>query len=197
MYGLSFYSQGLSSQAAQQFGLAITVYKKHGFDTAEIVKWQNELKALKPTTNSQSTILRSSSTMVNTIQDHRAKAVAAGHTILGSGVYNAIETLEFNVKRGETYIVVAMIEGYSPFVFDLFSSPGSEFLKPTHKWEDSAYSIESSANYAMRSQVIKAKDHSMLQVNFMITSRSQIQKIRFFPNKEKGKPLHWIFYKLK
>ena len=39
MYGLSFYAQGLNSQAAQQFEYALTVYKKHGYTTEKIIEF--------------------------------------------------------------------------------------------------------------------------------------------------------------
>ncbi|MEK7723916.1 MAG: hypothetical protein AAB336_06175 [Acidobacteriota bacterium] len=199
MYGLNFYSQGLNDQAAQQFNSALTVYKKLGYDTAEIVKWQNELKKQSVSTNSQGTPPKASSGIDSIIEVYKSEAVKQGAKLLGSGIHNSIEDVEFDLVQGETYVLVAVIEGHLPFSIDLISYAKytDPILKPTHNWNDNKYEVESFRDYSMKSRIVKTPDYSTLQINLGLTTKSRIRRIRISPNKEKGKPLHWIFYKLK
>lgn len=197
MYGLNFYTQGLNDQAAQQFNYALTVYKKHGYDTAEVVKWQNDLKSKPASTTSQGTPPKSNSGIDSIIAVYKSEAVKQGAKLLGSGIYNAVEDVEFNLVQGETYVLVAVIEGHSPFGIDLFSYSTNDFIKSTHSWDDKQYKVESFRDYAMKSRIVKTPDYSTFQLNLGLTTKSGIRRIRLSPNKEKGKPLHWIFYKLK
>jgi tetratricopeptide (TPR) repeat protein len=197
MYGIMLYAQRFDEQAAQQFNLALTVYKKHGYTTEKIIEFQNRLKALPASTTSQGTQPKSNSGIDGIIAEYKSEAVKQGAKLLGSGIYNAITDVEFDLVQGETYVLVAVIEGYSPFGIDLFSYSDRDFLKPTHSWEDKEYKVESFRDYAMKSRIVKADNYSTLQLNLGLTTKSGIRRIRLSPNKEKGKPLHWIFYKLK
>lgn len=199
MYGLNFYSQGLNDQAAGQFNSALTVYKKLGYETAEIVKWQNELKKRPASTTSQGTQPKSNSGIDSIIEVYKSEAVKQGAKLLGSGIYNSIEDVEFDLVQGETYVLVAVIEGHSSFSIDLISYAKytDPILKPTHKWDDNKYEVESFRDYSMKSRIVKTNNYSTLQINLGLTTKSRIRRIRISPNKEKGKPLHWIFYKLK
>ena len=197
MYGVMLYAQRFDEQAAEQFNYALTVYKKHGYDQAPIIKWQNELKAQPASNSSQGTQPKLNSGIDDVIAAYKSEAVRQGANLLGSGIYNAVADIEFDLVQGETYVLVAVIEGYSPFSIDLFSYSDRDFLKPTHSWEDKQYEVESYMDYAMKSNIQKVDNYSILQVNLGLTTKSRIRKIRLSPNKEKGKPLHWIFYKLK
>lgn len=161
------------------------------------MKWQNDLKSKPASTTSQGTQPKSNSGIDSIIAVYKSEAVKQGAKLLGSGIYNAVEDVEFNLVQGETYVLVAVIEGHSPFGIDLFSYSTNDFLKPTHSWDDKQYKVESFRDYAMKSRIVKTNNYSTLQLNLGLTTKSGIRRIRLSPNKEKGKPLHWIFYKLK
>ncbi|MEQ1642280.1 MAG: hypothetical protein ABL959_02415 [Pyrinomonadaceae bacterium] len=159
-------------------------------------------------TTTQSRAPQSSSAMADILQKRRSAAVEAGHTILGSGVYDGYTIQNFEVKYGQTYILEAVSS--SSFSIDLWAYgyvvggddddlvySDNILLTRTHDWNDSAYKIGPGMNHVMKSRVLTQSDHSMLQVNLGMTQYSPIKKIFLSPNKDKGQTIHWIFYKLK
>jgi hypothetical protein len=158
---------------------------------------KREIPVSANNTSSQGTQPKSNSGIDGIVAVYRSEASKQGAKLLGSGIYNAVEHVEFNLMQGETYVLVAVIEGQSPFGIDLYSYSERDFLKPTHSWDDKEYKVESFKDYAMKSRIVKTNGYSTLQLNLGLTTKSGIRRIRLSPNKDKGKPLHWIFYKLK
>lgn len=140
---------------------------------------------------------KNSGAIAKLMEEYKADALKVGHSVVASGIYNDIETLEFPVIRGKTYLIIAIAEGKAPFGIDLFSYPDQEFLKPTHDWYAKNYKYEQTAEYSMKTKLFTKDTHSVLYLNFQPTPLSRIDKIRFFPNKNKGLPIYWVILKLK
>ena len=150
------------------------------------MNFQNRLKALPASTNAQGTPPKSNSGIDSIIAEYKAEAVKQGAKLLGSGIYNAVEDIEFDLVQGGTYVLVAVIEGDLPFGIDLFSYSDRDFLKPTHSWDDKEYKVESFQDYAMKSRIVKTNNYSTLQLNLGLTTKSGIRKIRPFSKQRKG-----------
>ena len=140
---------------------------------------------------------KNSGAIAKLLEEYKSDAVKDGHTIVASGVYNDIETIELPVIRGKTFLIIAITEGNAPFGIDLFSYPDQEFIKPTHDWSSTNYKYEQTAEYSMKTKLFNKNTHSVLYINFQPTPLSRIDKIRFFPNKKKGLPIYWTMIKLK
>lgn len=199
MSGLNFYSQGLNDQAAQQFNSALTVYKKHGYDTAEVVKWQNELKKQPASTTSQGTQPKSGSGIYSIISEFKLEAIRNGSELLGSGVYDYSVPFDpkmfFKLERGKTYVFIAVKE-YDPiFGMDIISN-GRNILRPTHRWDDKSYEVDSNAEYGMKYVLDKEGDYSVFRMNLSLTRNSSIWDVQFSQS-GKVKNYHWLFFKLR
>lgn len=193
-YGVMLFTQGLLKEADEQFAKALSDYKKFGYNTAQIEKFKVTLEELKALTVSQT-----GSVMAEIIEKYRSEAIAAGHIMIGSGISNSNqERTKLNVEQDKTYIAVAVIEDHSPFEVALWSQPNGVYLPKTHEWDDQKYQIEPGKDYAMKYKIIKVGDQSVLLMNIGFTKNSKISQINFSTwRKDNGKPVQWIFYRLK
>lgn len=199
MYGLNFYSQGLNDQAAGQFNSALTVYKKLGYETAEIVKWQNELKKQPASTTSQGTPPKSNSGIDGIIAEFKLDAIRNGGQLLGSGIYDYSVSFDpkmfFKLERRKTYVFIAVKEYDPMFGMDIISN-GRNILRPTNSWDDKSYEVDSDAEYGMKFTLKKDGNYSVLLMNLSITRNSSIWDVQFSQS-GKVKNYHWLFFKLR
>jgi tetratricopeptide (TPR) repeat protein len=204
MYGLSFYAQGLNSQAAQQFDYALTVYKKHGYTTEKIIEFQNRLKALPASTTSQGTPPKSNSTdnsfAYNFIESFKQDGLNKGFTVVKSGVYdyepNSGSMWRFDVRSGEFYLFMAVKEVYDPtFGMDIIYD-GNGFIRPTEDWRNKVLTIKPSAQYAMQYLNERVSNSSVFTMRLQVTANSNIRSIQFSPAGKVSK-IYWVLLKEK
>ncbi len=193
MYGLSLYSQGLNDQAAERFNYALTVYKKHGYDTAVVVEWQNRVKTA--TANTQ--VVTGSDTE-QLIELYKQESLNQGATLVGSGIYDysvAFDpAMKFNVSPGQTYVFIA-IKDYDPtFGYDAIFNDRF-IMRPTHRFDDNAYEIPAEAEYSMKVDNSKVRNLSVVRMNLYTTKKSPIRTIQF-SQKGKVSKIHWLCFKL-
>ena len=190
MYGISLYSQGLNNQAAEQFNFALTVYKKHGYDTAQIVEWQNKVKTAPANTQ-----VGTGSDAEQLIEAYKQESIKQGATLLGSGIYPNDSALQFNVEAGQTYTIIAITD-YDPntFGFYLRYNNGTAVVQ-TNDWNDNAYQISTDAQYAMKAETSKIKNLSVRRMNFSLTRNSSVTS--FYVVMTAKNKVHWLCFKLK
>ncbi len=196
MYGLSFYAQGLNDQAAQQFNYALTVYKKHGYTTEKIIEFQNRLKALPASTNSQGTPQNSNSGINEVIAFYKSESIKNGGQLLGSGIYDYSVSFDpkmsFKLERGKAYVFIAIKEYDPTFGMDIISN-GRNILRPTNSWDDRNYKIDSAAQYGMKYILSKYGNYSVFIMNLSLTQNASIWDVQFSQS-GKVKNYHWMFF---
>ena len=194
-HGLTLYIQNFNDQAAEKFNYALSAYKKHGYDTAEVVKWQNKLKS-KPASTPPPT----SSFAYNFIESFKQDGLSKGFTLVKSGVYdyepNSGSMWQFDVRSGEFYLFMAVKEVYDPtFGMDIIYD-GNGFIRPTNDWSENSFVVNQSTQYGMQYLNKQVKNASVFTMKLSLTKNSNIRQIQFSPAGKTTK-IYWAMLKLK
>ncbi len=196
MYGIILYSQNFDDQAAERFNYALTVYKKHGYDPAKIIEFQNLLKTKPASTTSQGTQPTSNSGIDEVIAFYKSESSKNGGQLLGSGVYDYSVSFDpkmnFKVERGKAYVFIAIKEYDPTFGMDIISN-GRNILRPTNSWDDKSYKIDSEAQYGMKFTLTKFGNYSVLLMNLTLTQNASIWDVQF-SQRGKVKDYNWMFF---
>ncbi len=197
-HGLTLYIQNFNDQAAEKFNYALSAYKKHGYDTAEVVKWQNKLKSKPASTTAQGTQSKSSSGIDEVIAFYKSESFKNGGQLVGSGIYDYSvpfdPKMSFKVERNQAYVFIAIQEYDPTFGMDIIYNDRF-ILKPTNSWDDKSYAIDSDAQYGMKFTLTKYGNYSVLLMNLSLTRNSGIWNVQFSQRGNSIKAYHWMFFK--
>jgi len=191
MHGLSLYNQGFNNQAAERFKDAVTVYKKHGYDAAQVVEWQNKVKAA--TANTQGSSGNSAADSRALLDLYMKEGYGKGGILVGSSDWSHNQDKIFKGESGKTYVFVAIKEYAPNFGFDIIYN-SSLIMRPTHDWDELPYQILAGSEYAMKTRTSKLRNLSVVEFNVGLPKKYSVWTFQFM-QKRTGSDVHWLCFK--